>query len=282
MTLLDRGLRGLSLLAGALLVLLSVRVFSDHTMARITVSALSVCLVLLTCALIESLRRPDHPFLLIAAMLCTLVIGRLFSTLHLVPPDASLITADPLSIAETGPGVPSVTAVSVALFLMLTARLLRLAQHDSRAPSGRSAEQWGLTALRIYVGMMFVPHFAGHLFGGPMAFQVFVTYFGAIGLPQPAAFVVLAGLIELAVTLGLAFGLMTRLAAVGAAVYLLVSVGLGGHFSVGYIWVLPTGGWEFPALWAFAVSVFAFTGGGPVSVDATLRQQSSKLRHLLV
>ena len=128
-----------------------------------------------------------------------------------------------------------------------------------------------MTAIRVYVGLMFIAHFAGHLFAGPQAFEVFRNYFASIGLPYPAYFVVLAGLIELAVAFGLAFGFLTRLAAFGGAVYLLVSVGMGGHYGVGYIWVLPTGGWEFPALWAFVVGVFAFTGAGPVSVDNYLR-----------
>lgn len=140
-----------------------------------------------------------------------------------------------------------------------------------------TASDWGLTLLRIYVGLMFVAHFSGHLFAGPVPFAVFTDYFGSIGLPYPAAFVILAGLIEVAVTVGLAFGFMTRIAAVGAAVYLFVSVGFGGHFAVGYVWVLPTGGWEFPALWIFAVSLFALTGGGPVPVDAWLRDRFSHL-----
>jgi putative oxidoreductase len=85
--------------------------------------------------------------------------------------------------------------------------------------------------------------------------------------------VVLAGLIELAVAIGLTFGFMTRTAAFGGAIYLFVAVGLGGHYTAGYIWVLPTGGWEFPALWISVISTFIFSGGGKISIDAWLKQQ---------
>ncbi|MEH6523560.1 DoxX family protein [Sulfitobacter sp.] len=125
----------------------------------------------------------------------------------------------------------------------------------------------------MYVGMMFIAHCAEHLFAGPIPFSVFTGYFASINQPFPTAMVVLAGLIEMAVTIGLASGFMTRIAALGAVAYLFVSVGLGGHFGVGYVWVLTTGGWEFPALWMFAVSIFAFIGGGPVSVDTWLKNK---------
>lgn len=276
----DRILLGLSALAGVGVIGLSVTALVGEPIAPLTVAALGFFLALLTLSLVATWRWPDRPLVLVAALFNILVVGRLFSTMHLAPPDAAGGSTDPLFIAETGPGVASITYASTVLFVLLVVRLLSLAVRDSRSSGGATAEQWGLTALRIYVGLMFIAHFAGHLFAGPAPFKVFVDYFGSIGLPQPAAFVILAGLIELAVTIGLAFGFMTRLAAIGAAVYLFVSVGLGGHYSVGYIWVLPTGGWEFPALWIFATAIFAFTGGGPISLDARLRQLPSALRPL--
>lgn len=236
--------------------------------------AVVVCffLAVLGIATIAIWRMPQQVFPLIAALFGTLVVGRLLSTIRL-DGTASPQTLDPLLLAETGPGIPSVTYASVVLFILLAAQLLDFMRRDIRSGAGASREQWGLTALRIYVGLMFIAHFVGHLFAGPAPFGVYVAYFGSIGLPAPAAFVILAGLIEVAVAIGLAFGLMTRIAAIGAAVYLFVAVGLGGHFGVGYVWVLPTGGWEFPALWIFAVLIFAFTGGGPISIDAMARRR---------
>ncbi len=128
--------------------------------------------------------------------------------------------SDPLLIAETGSGIPYLTYDSTLLFALLTAQLFLVARNDVKTGGKATTEQWGLTALRVYVGLMFIAHFARHLFGGPASFAIFSGYFASIGLPAPAAFVILAGLIELAVTIGLAFGVMARLAALGAAAYL--------------------------------------------------------------
>ena len=223
-------------------------------------------------------RNRMNVFATIAALFGALVIGRLFSTMRLEGDgDVPLEALDPLLIAETGPGFPSITYTATALVITLALHFLLITSRNRSGASGTflqcqvSTAEWGMTALRVYVGLMFIAHFAAHIFGGPIPFSVFVDYFGSIGLPFPSAFVVLAGLIELAVCIGLAFGFMTRIAAVGATVYLFVSVGLGGHYSVGYVWVLPTGGWEFPALWMFATALFAFVGGGTVSLDHWLR-----------
>ncbi|MEQ8778726.1 MAG: DoxX family protein [Roseibium album] len=273
----DTILRIATILLSTILVGLSIYTFFQKPIAIWTVFSISVFLSLLTVSLILTFQKQAEFFATIAVLFSALVIGRLFSTMHFEAPGASRLSdMDPLMIAETGPGVASIMWASTALSIALGVTILRFVWRQSR--SGRTAEfmgkptpnDWGLTFIRIYVGLMFIAHFAGHLFAGPMPFEVFVDYFDSIGLPVPTAFVILAGVIELAVTIGLAFGLLTRIAAVGAAVYLFVSVGLGGHYSVGYIWVLPTGGWEFPALWIFAVSIFAFTGGGPASIDRLL------------
>lgn len=264
-------LRGLSAAVAVAVGLLSIGAFVSEPIAGWTIVALCAFLLVLGAAMTLLLRGREIVFALIAALFADLVIGRLFSTMRLVEDGAPPVSIDPLLVAETGPGLPFLTYATTILFVLLTAQLLIIARRDSRAVGRATAEQWALTAIRIYAGLMFIAHFAGHLFAGPAPFAVFADYFGSIGLPWPAAFVILAGLIEIAVTIGLAFGLMTRLAAFGATAYLFVSVGLGGHYSVGYVWVLPTGGWEFPALWMFVTAVFMFAGGGPLSLDTRIR-----------
>lgn len=260
----------LSLLVTAMVIASSVYSLFIYPISSWTLISLVGLVVLLMLSFFSLWQRPHSFFAWLATMFSLLVVGRLFSTMRLSAVSETGSALDPLLLAETGPGLPWVTWTCVALFVLLLLKLWSIIQHD-RSVSGTSLEQWGMTAIRVYVGLMFIAHFAGHLFAGPQAFGVFRDYFGSIGLPYPAYFVVLAGLIELAVAFGLAFGFLTRLAAVGGAVYLLVSVGMGGHYGVGYIWVLPTGGWEFPALWAFVVAVFTYTGAGPVSVDSYLR-----------
>jgi putative oxidoreductase len=291
MTLIDNTLRITSSILALAVGVLSLAAFFTRPVSIWATISLSGFLILLSLFMLILWWKPYLVSGHVAALLSALVIGRLFSTMRFEEAGApALSSLDPLLVAETGPGIASIQYTSLALVILLVAQLLRVAWHRSHGENvgehmedfaGRpTANDWGMTALRLYVGLMFVPHFAGHIFAGPAPFGVFADYFGSIGLPYPAAFVVLAGLIELAATIGLAFGCMTRIAAISAAVYLFVSVGLGGHFSSGYIWVLPGAGWEFPALWIFALSIVAATGGGRVSADAWLKSRFSNLPRL--
>jgi uncharacterized membrane protein YphA (DoxX/SURF4 family) len=90
----------------------------------------------------------------------------------------------------------------------------------------------------------------------------------------------LAGSIELISAVGLTLGLFTRPVALVGSVYLLMSMLLGGHFRIGYVWALPEGGYEFGMFWAVMVAVFAVLGGGRDSVDREL-WQSEAARRLL-
>jgi putative oxidoreductase len=75
-------------------------------------------------------------------------------------------------------------------------------------------------------------------------------------------------------------GLFTRPIALLRSVYLLMSMYLGGHFQIGYVWALPEGGYEFGVFWAVIIAVFAVLGGGRNSVDNQL-WQSEPARRLL-
>jgi putative oxidoreductase len=91
---------------------------------------------------------------------------------------------------------------------------------------------------------------------------------------MPAMQVLLAGTVELISAIGLALGLFTRPVALFGSVYLLLSMLWGGHFQIGFVWALPEGGYEFGAFWAVMIAVFAVRGGGPLSVDNTIRQSN--------
>ena len=135
-----------------------------------------------------------------------------------------------------------------------------------------------LTFIRIYVGLMFVPHFGSHVLGGPFQFKIYTLYFASLGLQMPAMQVLLAGSVELISAIGLVMGLFTRPVALLASVYLLLSMLWGGHFHIGYVWALPDGGYEFGVFWAVMIAVFAVVGGGPLSVDSSIRQSASQGR----
>jgi len=217
-----------------------------------------------------------------ALALATAVVSRLFSILRLNPP-ASLAGLNPQDLdllVATGPGVPGFELLGWFLGALVFARfILRAASLAASADSREAAiNASALTFIRIYVGLMFVPHFGSHVLGGPDQFKIYVLYFESLGLHMPAIQVVLAGGIELICAIGLTLGLLTRPVALLGSVYLLMSMLWGGHFQIGYVWALPEGGYEFGVVWAAMIAVFAVVGGGPHSVDRIVRQSDFQNR----
>jgi putative oxidoreductase len=219
-----------------------------------------------------------------ASALATAVVSRLFGILNLNPP-ASLagLKPDDLDIlVATGPGVPGFVFLGWFLGALIFVQfILRAASAAASAESrGTSLNASSLTFIRVYVGLMFTPHFASHILGGPYQFKIYTLYFASLGLPMPAMQVLLAGSVELVSAIGLVLGLFTRPVALLASVYLLMSMLWGGHFHIGYMWALPGGGYEFGLFWAVIIAVFAVLGGGPNSIDSKL-WQSETARHFL-
>jgi putative oxidoreductase len=219
-----------------------------------------------------------------AFALATAVVSRLFSILRLNPP-ASIagLSPDDLDLqVATGPGVPGFELLGWFLgALVLVQFIMRAASVASSADSREvSLNALALTFTRVYVGLMFVPHFGSHILGGPYQFKIYTLYFESLGIFMPAAQVALAGSIELICAVGLVLGLFTRPVALLGSVYLLMSMLLGGHFQIGYVWALPNGGYEFGVFWAAIIAVFAVVGGGPYAADREV-WQSEPARRLL-
>ena len=225
--------------------------------------------------LIAALWQLRGSFTAIAATaLATAVVSRLFSILRLNPPAsiAGLRPEDLDLLVATGPGVPGFELLGWFLgALVFTQFILRAARESSLNVAA-------LTFIRIYVGLMFVPHFGSHILGGPFQFKIYTLYFSSLGLHLPAVQVLLAGSVELITAIGLVLGVFTRPVALLGSVYLLMSMLWGGHFHIGYVWALPEGGYEFGVFWAVMIAVFAVTGGGPLSVDNSIRQSDFQNR----
>jgi putative oxidoreductase len=161
-----------------------------------------------------------------ATALATAVVSRLFSILNLNPP-ASIagLTPDDLdALVATGPGVPGFELLGWLLGALVFAQFILRAASLAVDSRDVSLNESALTFIRVYVGLMFVPHFGSHILGGPFQFNVYILYFASLGIHLPAAQVVLAGLIELISAVGLTLGLFTRPVALLASVYLLMSM----------------------------------------------------------
>jgi putative oxidoreductase len=224
-------------------------------------------------------------FTAIAALaLATAVVSRLFSILRLNPP-ASIDGLNPQDLdllVATGPGIPGFEFLGWLLGALMFVQFILRAASDAASADSRdvSLNASALMFIRVYVGLMLVPHFGSHVLGGPFQFSIYTLYFASLGIPMPAIQVALAGSIELISAVGLTLGLFTRPIALLGSVYLLMSMYLGGHFQIGYVWALPDGGYEFGVFWAAMIAVFAVLGGGPNSIDSELWQSESARRLL--
>jgi putative oxidoreductase len=254
-------------------------ILSQPVTAWFTVS-ITIWMALLVLSAFWQLRGS---FVAIAALaLATAVVSRLFSILRLNPPEsiAGLNANDLDKLVATGPGVPGFELLGWLLGALVFAQFILRAASASADSREVSLNELALTFIRVYVGLMFVPHFGSHILGGPFQFKIYTLYFASLGIHMPAAQVALAGSIELVSAIGLTLGLFTRPVALLASVYLLMSMLWGGHFQIGYVWALPDGGYEFGVFWAAIIAVFAVLGGGQNSVDREL-WQSEPARRLL-
>src|SRR5260370_11183485 len=219
-----------------------------------------------------------------AFALGTAVVSRLFSILRLNPPAsiAGLSPQDLDLLVATGPGVPGFALLGWFLGAFVFVQFILRATSVAASADSRevSLNTTALTFIRVYVGLMFVPHFGSHILGGPFQFNIYTLYFASLGMPLPAMQVALAGSIELITAVGLTLGLFTRPIALLGSVYLLMSMYLGGHFQIGYVWALPEGGYEFGVFWAVMIAVFAVLGGGRNSLDSELWQSEPAPRLL--
>ncbi len=172
-------------------------------------------------------------------------------------------------------GLHSVTWVTYPLIIAFAAFVLQFfdsMRSDLRRRTNAllGAADWHLTFIRIYVGFDLVPHCTEKLFAGAGSFLDDVKAFAGFGLPWPEAFVIVGGLCELGIAVGIGMGLLTRLAAPCAALYYFIATVIGGHFHNGFIWANPGGGWEYPVLMMVLFLSFAIRGGGRFSLDHVL------------
>ena len=139
-------------------------------------------------------------------------------------------------------------------------------------------DDWTLVLLRLVLGVVFFAHgaqkmlgwFGGHGFSGTMG------YFTHSGIPAPLAFLAIAA--EFFGGIGLIVGLLSRVAAFGIIVNMVVAV-LTVHLPFGFFMNWSSAqkgeGFEYHLL-AIAIGIALLVkGGGAVSVDRALSSTKS-------
>ncbi|MBI3085275.1 MAG: DoxX family protein [candidate division NC10 bacterium] len=123
---------------------------------------------------------------------------------------------------------------------------------------------WGITVLRVVVGIVFLVHGGQKLF--VWGFGGVAGFLGQVGIPAPMLAAVIVTLVELLGGLALLLGLFTSWAAIPLAINMAVAI-LTVHLQAGFF--LPNG-YEFALTLLAANVALALLGGGEASVDRLL------------
>ena len=126
-----------------------------------------------------------------------------------------------------------------------------------------------LTVLRVGVGLIMAVHGWAKLSDVAGTTQSFAH----LGMPAPQLMVYLAIAGELLGGLGLAVGLLARVAALGPACTMLVAI-LTVHGSHGLL--AKNGGFEYPLVLLLVSGFFALNGPGRLSLDALIAKRVAR------
>ena len=122
----------------------------------------------------------------------------------------------------------------------------------------------GLAILRTVIGIIFIAHGGQKLF--VYGLEGVTGAFGQMGVPFPAIMGPFVALVELLGGGALVVGLLTRLAALGLGITMLVAIVLV-HWKAGFF--LPNG-YEFALSLLGASTLLTLTGAGNLSLDALI------------
>ena len=134
---------------------------------------------------------------------------------------------------------------------------------------------FGFTILRLALGVIFFAHGAQKvlgLFGGP-GFSGWMAFMASAHVPAP--FAALAAIAEFFGALGLLLGFLTRIAAFGIAVDMVVAVWmvhLPNGFFMNWTGKQAGEGFEYHILIVAACLVLMIYGGGAASIDSAIFQ----------
>ncbi|AIL66030.1 DoxX membrane protein [Rickettsiales bacterium Ac37b] len=239
-------------------------------------------LLILVCCVLHAIfidkKIPDYAaffslfFILLAFLVHYFVIPKDFTIGYLISCFAFLI----MWRISAMHSVTTVSIPSIFIFIAFLCQIADYIYNDLKYPSEgylvkiwHNKLLWQMTLLRMYFGFDMVGHFTEKLFAGRASYYHLINVFIQLGVTfNTDLIVLLAGLCELAIAIGIGLGIITRLAALGAALYFLIATILGHHFLDGFTWVNPGGGWEYPMLMIVFYVSFILAGAGKFSVDS--------------
>lgn len=137
-----------------------------------------------------------------------------------------------------------------------------------RATLSNSAADYGITLLRLALGIMFLSHGATKIF--VFTLPGTAAFFSSIGFPGFFAYIV--GPAEFLAGIALIAGFRTRLI---SALTLPILIGASTvHFGNGWMFSAPNGGWEYPVYLIALALAQALLGGGAFAFDRLSRKSA--------
>lgn len=131
------------------------------------------------------------------------------------------------------------------------------------APSSLTAEQVGVTLLRVSLGTMYLAHSVVlklFTYGLPGT----AAFFESVGLPGWLAYVTFAA--EAAGGLALVLGIQARWVALALTPFLVGAI-VSVHGANGWVFTAPNGGWEYPAYLVVLSLAQALLGDGAYALS---------------
>ena len=131
-----------------------------------------------------------------------------------------------------------------------------------------STAPYGITLLRVSLGILFLAHVALKVF--VFTIPGFVSYFASLHLPAVMAYGTIA--LEAFGGLALVLGVYAPWVAIPLAAEMLGTIVMV-HGANGWLFTNKGGGWEYPAFWAVALVVLSLLGDGALALrPAVVRQ----------
>jgi len=134
-----------------------------------------------------------------------------------------------------------------------------------KSPTARQVSL-SLAALRLILGATFIMHGGQKLF--VYGFDGVSVAFGQMGIPMPGILGPFVALVEFFGGIAIVLGLLTRLAALGLAINMVVAI-LAVHLKAGFF---NPGGVEFPLSLIGASVALLISGAGAFSLDGLLEK----------
>jgi putative oxidoreductase len=131
---------------------------------------------------------------------------------------------------------------------------------------------WGHLLLQLFLGFVFAMHGAQKLFGPSFygfPWAGYVGFFEKLGITPAPFWVWVVTITEFFGGLSIFLGFLTRFWAAGLVIDMVVAI-LTNHLRVGFFWLTPGGGFEFPlTLGVLALAIFLM-GPSRWSVDRAI------------